>query len=228
MWEFLWLIDKVTEEVEEEGVRLGLVLGGAPVLAEEIGRVLDKHSQSVRKNLARLEAAGYIRTERRTAGLAIMVLRSVKWIHRRKEPRTAAEWGPEVEELLTQYRLIPGVRGERRDADRLGAMAQEYGAPLVAEGLMELGAMMRRKPVRTPLAYLAAILQRMMAVVQKPVRPEPKGEPAVEAVAAPVESGLLAKLGEVYGGQTQQVVVERLEEMRRRALPAAIRNLYGG
>ena len=80
-WEFLWCIDKTTRErTEADGTKTGLVLGGKPVSAEEIGRDLDgKDPKAVRANLDRLEKSGYIRRPLRTPyGYTIEVLRSEK------------------------------------------------------------------------------------------------------------------------------------------------------
>jgi len=86
LWEFLWLVDKVTRE--EDG--RGCVLGGKPVTCREIAADLGLTDRAVWSALARLRTQGYIQVTRRPAGLAIVVLKSKKW---RSLPPKAAKSG---------------------------------------------------------------------------------------------------------------------------------------
>ena len=104
VWEFLWCIDKTTRERSEaDGSKTGLVLGGKPVSAEEIGRDLDgKDPKAVRANLDRLEKNGYIRRPLRTPyGYTIEVLRSEKRGYWQRPERT----GENARSLATSDRV---------------------------------------------------------------------------------------------------------------------------
>ena len=87
LWEFLWLVDKVTRE--ENG--RGLVLGGKPVTCREIAADLGLTDRAVWSALARLKAEGYIEVTRRPAGLSIVVLKSKKWRPLPKAARSGGE-----------------------------------------------------------------------------------------------------------------------------------------
>lgn len=80
IWEFLWLIDKVTRE--EDG--RGIVLGGKPVKLAEIADDLGRTRDAVSDALRRLSEEDYIEVHRKSGGLAVYVLKSKKWSGRRK------------------------------------------------------------------------------------------------------------------------------------------------
>jgi hypothetical protein len=75
LWEFVWLLDKIT--LEEDGK--GIVLGGAPVKIERIARELERSDHTVRRNLDRLQAGKYIERTRTPYGLTIRVRNSWKF-----------------------------------------------------------------------------------------------------------------------------------------------------
>ena len=75
LWEFVWLIDKITEE--RDG--LGLVLGGAPVKIEQISTDLGRGEHTVRRNLDRLERESYIDRTRTPYGFTVRVRNSHKF-----------------------------------------------------------------------------------------------------------------------------------------------------
>jgi len=93
LWEFVWLLDKIT--VEKDGK--GIVLGGAPVKIERIARDLDRSDRTVRSNLDRLQDEKYIERTRTPYGLTIRVCNSRKfgiWTKKeigRKLPERSAE-----------------------------------------------------------------------------------------------------------------------------------------
>jgi DNA-binding MarR family transcriptional regulator len=91
LWEFLWLVDKVTRE--ENG--RGLVLGGKPITCAEIARDLEITKRQVLIQLQKLRRGGYIETQRRPAGTAIVVLRSKK----------RARWPASAERKAAKSRL---------------------------------------------------------------------------------------------------------------------------
>ena len=75
LWEFVWCIDKITEE--RDGI--GVVLGGAPVKVEQIAGDLERGEHSVRRNLKRLEDEKYIERTRTPYGFTISVRNSLKF-----------------------------------------------------------------------------------------------------------------------------------------------------
>jgi hypothetical protein len=75
LWEFVWLIDKITEE--RDG--LGLVLGGAPVKIKQIATDLGRGEHTVRRNLDRLERENYIDRTRTPYGFTARVRNSRKF-----------------------------------------------------------------------------------------------------------------------------------------------------
>jgi hypothetical protein len=75
LWEFVWLIDKITEEVGGKGI----VLGGAPVKIERIAAELDRCGRTVRRNLDRLQDENYIERTRTPYGFTIRVRNSRKF-----------------------------------------------------------------------------------------------------------------------------------------------------
>jgi hypothetical protein len=74
LWEFLWIVDKVTNE---EGGR-GYVFGGAPVTCAKIAGDLGLSVRAVQRDLLKLTRGGYIEIARRPLGLQIVVLKSKK------------------------------------------------------------------------------------------------------------------------------------------------------
>lgn len=75
LWEFIWLVSKVTKE--EDGK--GYVLRGTPVKVEDICRDLKRSYRSVYRHLQQLEANGYINMKKAPYGLIITVNNSKKF-----------------------------------------------------------------------------------------------------------------------------------------------------
>jgi hypothetical protein len=75
LWEFVWLLDKITREKDGKGI----VLGGQPVTIDRIARELRRGDHTVRRNLDRLEAGKYIERTRTPYGLTIRVRNSRKF-----------------------------------------------------------------------------------------------------------------------------------------------------
>jgi hypothetical protein len=87
LWEFVWLLDKITEERDGNGI----VLGGAPVKVGLIAKDLGRHEQTIRRNLDRLEVGKYIERTRTPYGFVIRVKNSYKFhIWKRKEIANSA------------------------------------------------------------------------------------------------------------------------------------------
>ena len=80
LWEFLWLIDAITEE--QDGI--GWVYGKSPLKIERIAADLGSGDSTVRRNLDRLKDGGYIVTQKARYGLIVGVVKS-----RKIRPRTS-------------------------------------------------------------------------------------------------------------------------------------------
>lgn len=78
LWEFIWLINKVTKE--ENGI--GLVLKGKPVKINEIASDLKRDERAVRRHLKTLEEQGYINLKRCPYGLVVTINNSKKFASR--------------------------------------------------------------------------------------------------------------------------------------------------
>ena len=88
IWEFIWLLDKITRE--EDGN--GYVLGGAPITFIAIAADLGTTRKVVGDSLKKLSKAGYISIARRQAGFSIVVHKSKKrgWKSAPKATETVA------------------------------------------------------------------------------------------------------------------------------------------
>lgn len=75
VWEFMWCLDKITL-IGEDGI--GWVWGRKPVLVEDIRSEIGCNEKTVRRNMARLEAAGYIIRVRTPRGISIGVAKAKK------------------------------------------------------------------------------------------------------------------------------------------------------
>jgi hypothetical protein len=84
IWEFLWFVDKVTEDVPDGAGKFhGVVLGGHPVSLAQIASDLKEHVDTAKRNVAALESAGYIVRRRLPENrCAYLVANSIKWIRR--------------------------------------------------------------------------------------------------------------------------------------------------
>ncbi len=75
LWEFIWLIDKITKE--KDGI--GYILGGKPIKVDEIAKFLGRSYQVVQRHLKLLEDYGYITLKKAPYGLVITVNNSKKF-----------------------------------------------------------------------------------------------------------------------------------------------------
>ena len=87
IWEFLWLISKVTKEIEEEGETWGIVLGGKPVKLVEIAAELGESERNAKRNLARLKEEGYIDAIRAPYGEIYKVRKSKKFARKNRRDK---------------------------------------------------------------------------------------------------------------------------------------------
>ncbi|ADU95315.1 hypothetical protein GYMC52_2949 [Geobacillus sp. Y412MC52] len=92
IWEFLWLVSKVTKEVQEEGETLGIVLGGRPVKLAEIAAELGGSERTVKRNIARLKDEGYIETVRAPYGEIYKVRKSKKFTHKSRSDKNGTSF----------------------------------------------------------------------------------------------------------------------------------------
>lgn len=75
VWEFMWLIDKVTK-IDAKGA--GHVLGGKPIKLSEIAKALGSDEETISRNLIRLEEQSYISKTRTPYGAVIVVNKAKK------------------------------------------------------------------------------------------------------------------------------------------------------
>jgi DNA-binding transcriptional ArsR family regulator len=107
LWEFLWIVEHVTEEyVNGRGETRGKVLGGAVIPAERIAQDytdadegISVSPDTVRNHLAALDKAGYIACRRGTNGFHIEVRHSKKWPQRFSMPDPSPLSNSEVSTL---------------------------------------------------------------------------------------------------------------------------------
>ncbi len=75
LWEFLWCLDRITQEKN----KLGIVLGGKPVTAKEVTQEFGVYEQTVRRHFDSLEERGYIERTLTPWGYSIRVKNSLKF-----------------------------------------------------------------------------------------------------------------------------------------------------
>jgi DNA-binding transcriptional ArsR family regulator len=87
IWEFLWLVSKVTKEEQVEDETWGIVLGGRPVKVAEIVADLGGNERNIRRNLARLKEHGYIDSKRAPYGEIYKVRKSKKFTLKKRSAK---------------------------------------------------------------------------------------------------------------------------------------------
>jgi DNA-binding Lrp family transcriptional regulator len=87
IWEFLWLVSKVTKEEQVEDETWGIVLGGRPVKLAEIAAELGGSERTVKRNIARLKEEGYIETVRAPYGEIYKVRKSKKFVLKKRSAK---------------------------------------------------------------------------------------------------------------------------------------------
>ena len=96
VWEFMWLIDKITK-IDEKG--MGLILGGKPINLDDLADDLGVHKNTVCRNLEKLEREKYIVIKRAPYGLIIGVNKAKKRFNRNGDSTPKTE-SPEVVNLV--------------------------------------------------------------------------------------------------------------------------------
>lgn len=75
VWEFMWLMDKVTK-IDNEGI--GWVLGGKPIKLQEMAKDMDMRESTISENLTKLEDEGYIKKITTPYGLSLRIIKAKK------------------------------------------------------------------------------------------------------------------------------------------------------
>lgn len=85
VWEFMWLIDKITK-IDDEG--WGWILGGKPINLKDIKGI---HPVNVSKNLTKLEKENYISIQHTPYGMIIKVAKAKKRFNKIIKPEGLAK-----------------------------------------------------------------------------------------------------------------------------------------
>jgi hypothetical protein len=107
LWEFLWLIDRITAEETDGADIVGWCLGKTPILIERIARDLGEDERTARRNVESLDEFGYIVRKRTPRGYIIGVTNSRKF----------GIW-KSIESDRTEMSGHPEVIGQKRRSDR--------------------------------------------------------------------------------------------------------------
>lgn len=134
LWEFVWCLDKITED--RDGI--GIVLGGAPVKIRQIAADLARGEHTVRRNLDRLESENYISRTRTPYGFSIRVRNSQKFqIWSKKEnvtngqsvPKESVQKRPVSPSVLADLTVKNGRNKEDAAVDATKDAAVRAAAP---------------------------------------------------------------------------------------------------
>jgi hypothetical protein len=99
VWEFMWLVDHVTEEhPAADGEIRGKVLGGTVIKADKIATDMEVSVNTVQDNLKKLYLAGYIDLHREAYGYRIEVRNSKKWVRAPTGATDHVPWRPGEQE----------------------------------------------------------------------------------------------------------------------------------
>ncbi len=112
LWEFIWLVNKVTKE--ENGI--GYVLGGKPIKVEDIKDDLGRSYQTVYRHLQQLEKNGYINIKKAPYGLIITVNNSKKFSNKRliKNDKAGLDKNDKTDERLIKNDKARLIKNEKR------------------------------------------------------------------------------------------------------------------
>ncbi len=116
LWEFLWLIDAITEE--QDGI--GWIFGKTPLKIERIAADLGIGGSTVRRNLDRLKGGGYIVTKKARYGLIIGVVNSRKIRPRMSKPDRPDVGAQESRLLKSEHSDCSKVSGLSTKSERTG------------------------------------------------------------------------------------------------------------
>jgi len=79
IWEFAWLVDRVTQETQVGGERWGKVLGGKPITYKDMGDALGYDERTVTRHIDQLRKEGYIKMTRTPYGQSFWIRNSSKF-----------------------------------------------------------------------------------------------------------------------------------------------------
>jgi len=122
LWEFIWLIDAITEE--QDGI--GWVYGKSPLKIERIAGDLGIGKSTVRRNLGRLKDGGYIVTHKARYGLIVGVVNS-----RKIRPRTS---NPDRSDMSSQEsRPLRSEHSDRSEVSTLSTKSEHSGDSILID-----------------------------------------------------------------------------------------------
>jgi DnaD/phage-associated family protein len=129
IWEFLWLISKVTKEIEEDGETWGIVLGGKPVKLAEIAAELGGSERTVKRNIARLKDEGYIEAIRAPYGEIYKVRKSKKFARKNRSAKngTSLDEREDKNVLSHDERRDKNGTSEEREVPHLSKRSAKSG-----------------------------------------------------------------------------------------------------
>jgi hypothetical protein len=107
IWEFLWCIDRITQE-DENGI--GWCLGKTPIDAKDVARDLKRHRNTTYKNLEGLTTKNYLVRVRTPRGYVTGVRNSKKFGVFRRDNQT----GSDSQESVNQNAPTPEVSAENQ------------------------------------------------------------------------------------------------------------------
>lgn len=112
LWEFIWLVNKVTKE--ENGI--GYVLGGKPIKVEDIKNDLGRSYQTVYRHLQQLKKNGYINIKKAPYGLIITVNNSKKFSNKSliKNDKAGLDKNDKTDERLIKNDKARLIKNEKR------------------------------------------------------------------------------------------------------------------
>lgn len=149
IYEFIWCIDKVTQEspTENEGKSDGLVLGGACVKIKDIARDLNEGYRTARRNLDLLESENYITRKRTAYGFSIRVRNSKKFkIWGNRVARSGQSEGKENGQKWPVSTLESGQKWPLR-VDKSGRNKEDHAVDHAVEETQQVAASPSNEPL---------------------------------------------------------------------------------
>ncbi|WNN77016.1 hypothetical protein RKS58_04030 [Lysinibacillus capsici] len=123
LWEFLWLISKVTKEIVENDETIGIVLGGRPVKNLEMSESLGYSLAKVERNISTLKKHGYITTKRTPYGNIFKVKNSKKFYKNRTLKNDGSDWR-EPSNLMERTLRFEGCNKDIKDIKEINTTRQ--------------------------------------------------------------------------------------------------------
>jgi DNA-binding MarR family transcriptional regulator len=124
VWEFMWLLDKMTK-IDGE---VGFVLGGKPIKLKEIAEDLETNEVNISKNLNKLKLQGYIQIIRTGRGLIIKVIKAKKRFNQKIKSDLMISLNQTFQNISSNK-----TRQYRQDSKTITKVIKEFGNPLINE-----------------------------------------------------------------------------------------------